>query len=349
MRKEAPDLSSLEDLPILPIIALNGDLCLLNLCKKTSVICVSADESKYIEDVLQVLGIILAKDLPEYVSNHAGVKGTYVLSCNPKDVVSALTNTRLHVVKNLPVSKDSLKRFRSFLAKVNPSVLEDCHLNILSSLEIFESVQGNIVCVRDVSLGAPDDRPNIMIGNEILNMTDQPSKTLAYILNVGVKSISEYLLHFVLPNLGECEKNLERMFAFVRDKWTQIKENSQLVKELSDIPFVPVRGGKLVKACQTFDPNSELLSEMFIGDYAFPTDEYTSDMSLTFLENIGMKTEYNTNASDIMQCVYSIVHMSGKQTETATTKALALCRMLQKWPSLLSQYVDEDTKLRKHL
>ncbi len=350
LRKEAPDLSSFEDLPILPIIASNGDLSVINLCKKTSVICTLGGESKDIEDVLHVLGITLAKDLPEYVFNHAGVMGTYVLPCNPNHVVSALVNANMPFVKHLAVSKDSLNRFRCFLAKVNPSSIDACHLNILRSLEIFESVQGNIVCVRDVSVAAPDDRPNIKLDTPVLNMDDQPSKILAEILNIEIKSITEYLIQFVLPSISECSTNLGTVFTFVRDRWIHIKgKESQLLEELSNIPFVPVKVGKYVKPCQIFDPKSELLSEMFLGDGVFPKGEYTSDMSLTFLKDIGMKTESKIGASDILNCVHSIVHMCDDQPETATRKALALCRMLDRCPALLSLTDDMDTDLREHL
>ena len=118
---------------------------------------------------------------------------------------------------------------------------------------------------------------------------------------------------------------------------------SSFINDLSSLAFVSVESGERKPPSSLFDPNYDLLVELYKGEAVFPSDQfvnYTNELRLC-----GLKGPNSVTATDIYQVVCSIqskryLNESLVQCNEVTyCRAKGVFRFLTAYPQLLQQQV----------
>ena len=127
----------------------------------------------------------------------------------------------------------------------------------------------------------------------------------------------------------------------------------QLQTILESTAFLPVTTDTTSSTCfrqpsELFDPRSDLLQIMFLGENVFPSTSYRSDVILGRLIELGMKTDHSIDANDLLNIARSIekqfqlVERENSFT-TLIAKAHSIINVLKARPSLFKCIIGEQT------
>ncbi|KAI0214724.1 Sacsin, partial [Lamellibrachia satsuma] len=119
------------------------------------------------------------------------------------------------------------------------------------------------------------------------------------------------------------------------------RDDPQLLRHLTDIPFVTTKGGQVVSPNSVFDPTDGTLRKLFVGeDNHFPSGFYDTPESLVILRKMGMKTARDVSAHDILYTAAQIETMSNTLADDTRQKAETLLMFLASNCDLLQEEVN---------
>ena len=364
----ADDLSTLENLPLIPLDLSQVPINLTRLTRPSKIVVrlVNNDHlDSTVREVLKVLGVIVMQECPKFLRSHPGVLETFVHPPSVRGVLQAMAASSsimgegmLSAVLLDKVTSDGKQALRNFIAK--ESSLDSKQKELLHCLPLFETVKKDFVSNKeglcaapvDFLLGkqgtcaSPEDAFPVTPQRDFIDIKEDGSKRLVHLLDIRTLTPTEFLLEEIFPDIiaerysGE---EVDRIMDFVMEKYqVYVRADTTFEDAMKCLPFVSTKSGK-VKAMDLFDPRRDPLKRMFAEEDVFPVGEhYTVDPAvLVVLEKLGMKSEENITAQDLYQSAKKIPEISC--ISTAVQKSEALMMYLDKKPMKLQETISGTT------
>ncbi|XP_053176968.1 sacsin [Scomber japonicus] len=363
----ADDLSTFEDMPLIPLVPLEESMDkvqLLRLKIPSPIILVDEEEAPLSESllgILEKLGAVVIRNLDSCLQ-HPLLKN-YIHPSSPGmllQIMNRLSTKRLAS----QVSSFSVKEkitLRNFLAGLSDITEREKHT--LLELSIFEKVgtcsEGTSTFTSLRGARALHHRakypPDVKLSVNLVSCCDEESIRLIKMLNVEQVKTTECFKMII--------QDIERGF-YSTDEITQImlwalkhlaflkNENSSVIGWLSTLKFIQMCCGKLVTASDLFDPELEILQNLFYMEEKtrFPTSIFTSSPDILHsLRQLGLRNEVQLSEKDVLQVAKKIEELqSSKEPEwdLIIKKAKNLLQILNRQTKLVKS-ADAQTSLLK--
>ena len=345
-------LQRFRNLPLIPHSMSQNPITLTRLCSPSSVI-VKRFYDDYIDDalteVLANLGLIVLSDCPTFVSHHPAILGRFV---NPPSVRGVLKSIEVFSSKIAPgmfseivrtrISSQGKRVFRSFLANVRPGDVEKGECKIMGSLPVFETVSRKFVSKEDGICAAPLQPFPIPALQDLIDISQEDSKSLALFLKIRIMKPTELLCEMIFPDIQEqnySEDQIDNLMPYVLKTFSQvISTDATFRRKIKELPFVPKQRGR-VTASKVFDPRNETLLKIFSDEDVFPFGKVYNDPTvLVILEELGMKKDCNITAGNLLQSAKLVTTMP--DVPTAKEKSTAILQYLSRYPEKLLEPIN---------
>ena len=346
------DIQFFESLPLIPLSLSQTPVILTRLSQPSRIVakCFNDDcIDDTLTNVLKKVGVIVLSDFPTFISQHPAVMGTFV---NPPTVqgvlkamvVSASTMAagKFTEIVRTEVSTNEKHVLRSFLSYVRPVYLEKERFNLLCSIPIFQTLSRMFVSKKDGLCAAPVEPFPVPPLQDLIDISQEDSKTLALLLDVRILNHTEMLCEMIFPDIQQgkyTEEQIDKLMPNVLKRSTEvIHTNAYFKQKIQALPFVPKQRER-VRVSDVFDPRNNSLQEVFATEDVFPVGkQYKDPTVLVMLEQLGMKNESSIAARDLLQSakqVSMIPHLP-----TARQKASAIFQHLSVNPQKLKDTID---------
>ena len=347
------DIRQLEGLPLIPLSMSQTPVTLTRLSRPSRIVVKQYNEESIDENlanVLKRLGIIVLHDLPTFISYHPAVMGTYVNAPTVQGVLKAMMTMKSKLppgsfseILQRELSKTEKLTLRSFLANISSFDMEkEGYRVFLCSLPIFETLYKRFVSKNDGLKAAPAEALPVPPPQDLIDISNDDSWTLAQILKVRILQPIEVICEIIFPGIHEGnydEDQIDEVMLYVFERFTHmIRKNANFKWQLQALAFVPKQTER-VRASDVFDPRDTTLKKIFAQEDVFPAGEmYTDPATLVILEVLGMKDESNISAKDLFHSVNQVNRIAHHQT--ARQKSKAILYHLNTHPKKLKKKVD---------
>ncbi|CAH3194039.1 unnamed protein product, partial [Porites evermanni] len=344
------DIRQLEGLPLIPLSMSQTPVTLTRLSRPSRIVVKQYNEESIDENlanVLKRLEIIVLHDLPTFISYHPAVMGTYVNAPTVQGVLKAMMTMKSTLppgsfseILQRDLSKTEKLTLRSFLANISSFDIEK--EVFLCSLPIFETLYKRFVSKNDGLKAAPAEALPVPPPQDLIDISNDDSWTLAQILKVRILQPIEVICEIIFPGIHEGnydEDQIDEVMLYVFERFTHmIRKNANFKWQLQALAFVPKQTER-VRASDVFDPRDTTLKKIFAQEDVFPAGEmYTDPATLVILEVLGMKDESNISAKDLFHSVKQVNRIAHHQT--ARQKSKAILYHLNNHPKKLKKKVD---------
>ncbi|XP_024139292.1 sacsin isoform X1 [Oryzias melastigma] len=352
----ADDLYTFEDMPLIPLVPLDesmNNVTLLRLKSPSPIILIDDEQAPFPENLLQVVeklgGVVMKKMDP--CLQHPLLK-KYIHPCSPSillQIMSRLSTQRLSSqVSSLSVKEKTV--LRNYFAGLSDITEKEKHT--LLDLSIFEKVggftEGSPAFTSLRGTRALHHRakypPDVKLSQSIVACSDEESIRLFKMLNVEQLKTTECLKMII--------QDMETGF-YTKDETTKImlwalkhlaflkNENSSVIGWLSTLKFIHMPCGKSVKASDLFDPELEILQQLFYMEEKtrFPTNIFTSSPDILHsLRQLGLRNEVQLSEKDALKVAKKIEELQSSEDpkwEFIIKKAKTLLQILNKQTKLI--------------
>ena len=348
----AEDVQILGKLPLIPVCMSQMPVTLTRLCHPTKVVVKHLDDAVLddtLTDVLTKLGLIILSDLPDSISHHPAVLGTFV---NPPSVLgvlnamlassSSMTVATFSEILQSKVSPKGKRILRSFLSNVKQLNRGTETYNLLCSLPIFETLSKAFVSKQECLCAVPAELLPIPLLQDPIDISQSNSKRLAFLLDVKILNPTDLLCEMVFPNVQQgnySEDQIDKIMLYVLEHFAhQIRTDPKLKQNLEMLPFVPKQGGR-VRALGLFNPRNNTLKKIFASENVFPVGNlYNKRAILDMLEDLGTKNESHITGKDLYQSALLVSELP--HLTTAEQKSNAIFQYLSDHPQKLHELVN---------
>ena len=348
----AEDVQILGKLPLIPVCMSQMPVTLTRLCHPTRVVVKHLDDAVLddtLTDVLTKLGLIIVSDLPDLISHHPAVLGTFV---NPPSILgvlnamlassSSMTVRTFSEILQTKVSPKGKRILRSFLSNVKELNRGTETYNLLCSLPIFETLSKAFVSKQECLSAVAAELLPIPLLQDPIDISQSNSKRLALLLDVKILNPTDLLCEMVFPNVQQgnySENEINNIMLYVLEHFAhQIRTDPKLKQNLEMLPFVPRQGGR-VRALDLFDPRNNTLKKIFASENVFPVSNlYNKRAILHILEDLGMKHESHITGKDLYQSALLVSELP--LLTAAEQKSNAIFQYLSDHPQKLHELVN---------
>ena len=345
------DIQSLEKLPLIPLSMAQTPVTLARLCIPSRVVAKHLNDDcldDTLTNVLRKLGVIVMNDFPAYLRHHPAVLGAFVHPPSAKGVLKAMVTssgqmaagTFPEIVRKM-LSANDKQLLRLFLARVRRSYLGQAEYNLLCSLPIFQTLSKKFVSKTEGLCAADADCLPVSPVRELIDSSEEDSKSLAVLLDVKILTPTELLCQIVFPDIQRGKytgEQIDELLTYVLENHTsEIRRNATFKQKLQALPFVSKQRGR-ARTSDLFDPRNAIIKKIFVNEDVFPTAVYNERSLLVVLEELGMKSEDNITGYDLYQSaklVSGLTHLP-----TAERKSRAVLEFLKQNPQKLSESVN---------
>ncbi|XP_078348598.1 sacsin-like [Oculina patagonica] len=339
-------------LPLIPLSMSQTPIALARLCYPSRVVvkCLNDDcLSDALTNVLRKLGLIIMSEFPTFISQHPAVLGSVVNPPSVQGVLKAMVVSsskvavgKLVEILQREVSPEGKQLLRSFLANVRPSSLRNEEFYLLHSLPVFETLSKKFVSAGDGLYAAPDEPLPVAPRHELIDASQDDSKSLARFLEVKSLTPTELLCQMVFPDIKQgkySEKQIDQLMAYVLERFaSDVHRNPTFKQSLQALSFVSKHRGR-VRPLDVFDPRSDILRKIFVGQNIFPAGAlYTTPAVLVVLEELGMKSEHNITGNGLYQSAKVVTMLT--RHSTAVQKSKAILQYLDDNPQKLQEPIN---------
>ncbi|XP_061072913.1 sacsin isoform X2 [Conger conger] len=353
----ADDLSIFEDMPLIPNVPLadNMDsLELLRLRTPSPIILIDEEEAPLPEslpEIMKKLGVVVIEKLDSCLQ-HPLLKN-YIHLLSPSTLLHVMDRYPSQRVVSQISSLDGKHKvvLRGFLAGLSEVTEKEKY--ILQELAIFEKIgpctekgmpmfiplKGARALHHSAKLPA-----DLRLSVNIIDCSDEATIRLIKMLRVEQIKSTECLKLIV--------QDLEKNF-YAKDEVTKImfwvlehlsflkNENPSVIKLLSSQKFILASSGKPIAATDLFDPELEILQNLFYMEEKtrFPPSTYTSSPDILHsLRQLGLKCEVQLTEKDVLQVARKIEDLQGGSKpdwDALLKKAKTLLTILNKQTKLV--------------
>uniref|UniRef100_A0A4W2BNF2 Sacsin n=1 Tax=Bos indicus x Bos taurus TaxID=30522 RepID=A0A4W2BNF2_BOBOX len=350
------DLTLFDEMPLIPRTPLEeGQTCVELIRLRAPSLVILDDESEaqlpeFLADVVQKLGGIVLKKLDASIQ-HPLIK-KYIHLPSPSAVLHIMEKMPLQKLCNqvaslLPTHKDAL---RKFLANLTES--SEKEKRIIQELTIFKRInhsssQGLSSYTRlkgcRVLHPAATLPAGLRLSISVVDSSDEATIRLANLLKVE-KVRTTSCLKLILKDIESTfysQEEVTHLVLWVLENLSSLKsENPNVLDWLTPLKFIQLPPGRLVMASELFDPDIEVLKDLFYDEEeaCFPPSAFTSPDILHSLRQIGLKNEASLKEKDVVQVAKKIEALQASSCpnqDTLLKKARTLLLVLNKNPALL--------------
>ena len=353
------DLSSLENLPLIPLDLSQVPVTLTRLRKQSKVV-VRRLDNDYLEtnlsDVLTKLGVLVMEDCPAFWNRNLGVLKTFVHPPTVHGVLKAIAiystekgNGMLSAIILDKVTNDGRRSLRNFISKA--SSLDVQEKALLLCLPLFQTVSNSedFVSKKEGFHAAPEKAHEFPVTpqGKFIDIKDEDSRKMVGLLDIKILTPTTFLLDGIFPGVKDKkypEEDIDQLIAFVMKRYEVYAGASATFEDaMKALPFVPTLGGR-VRAMELFDPTKDLIRRLFADEDVFPTGVQYAELSvLAVLRKLGMKSEDEINAQDLYQSARKISEITSTPTaeleQKQRQKSEALMTYLEREPRKLQEPV----------
>lgn len=363
----ADDLSTFEDMPLIPLVPLEESMDkvqLLRLKLPSSIILVDEEETPVSESLLGImekLGAVVIRNLDACLQ-HPLLKN-YIHPSTPGmllQIMNRLSTKRLAS----QVSSFSVKEkitLRNFLAGLSDITEKEKHT--LLELSIFEKVgtcsEGTSAFTSLRGARALHHRakypPDVKLSVNLVSCCDEESIRLIKMLNVEQVKTTEcfkMIIQDIEKGFYSTDEIIQIMLWALKHLAFLKNENSSVIGWLSTLKFIQLSSGKLVTASDLFDPELEILQNLFYMEEKtrFPTSIFTSSPDILHsLRQLGLRNEVQLSEKDVLQVAKKIEELQGSKEpewDLIIKKAKNLLQILNRQTKLVKS-ADAQTSLLK--
>ncbi|XP_028903954.1 sacsin isoform X2 [Ornithorhynchus anatinus] len=324
------DLTLFDEMPLIPKAPLEEGQTFVELIRlriPSSVILDDESEAQlpeFLADIVQKLGGIVLKKLDASVQHPLLKK--YVHSPLPSALLQIMERMSLQKLCNqvaslLPTHKDALRRFLASLTNIGEK-----ERRLIQELTIFKKMnhssdEGNSSFTRlkggKVLHPTAKLPPGLRLSTLVIDSTDEATVRLVNMLKVEqLKSTS--CLRLILKDIENAfytREETTKLMLWILENLSSLKnENSSVIEWLAPLKFIPISQEKVVAAGELFDPDVEVLRDLFYAeeDKCFPPTIFTSSLDILHsLRQIGLKHEAGLKEKDIIQVAHKIEDLQG--------------------------------------
>ncbi|XP_026867820.2 sacsin isoform X1 [Electrophorus electricus] len=364
----ADDLSTFEDMPLIPNVPLNDSIAsleLLRLKAPSPIIVVHEEEGPLCEVLLEVIkklgGVVLSKLDP--CLQHPLLKN-YFHQLSPSTLLQIMDRASSQRLSSQVSSltgkqKNTLRGFLAGLTDVTEKekrIIQDLPIFVevgqcsekgtpsFTSLKGARALHHSAKCPSDVKLSI-----------HVVESSDEATIRLVGLLNVEQVKSAE-CLKVILQDIDKgfySKDEVRSIMLWVLTHFSFLKnENKAVVSWLSSLKFIFSSSGKMLAATDLFDPELEILQTLFYmeEETRFPPDTYTSSPDILHsLRQLGLKNEVQLTEKDVLQIAQKIEELQGSskpEWESLRNKAKTLLMILNKQTKLVKSS-EVQTSLKK--
>ncbi len=371
LRKQFPlDISTFYGMPLLPLTK-EPPFKLVSLSQNSRCIIRSANRMNLeteLEPFLEIFGVYIVDDLPEYVQGHALVVGDLIKLPVPEDILKVSFHSNTTQISTDVVEKirtdTTIQQKAAFINMLVSLPLQTAansgSTTILKHLPIFLSThstetKSDFVSAVEVSRGANLDDMPCLVKERFVDVSDPEAKRLAEILGINVLDQATVLEEYVLADIqaGQCDQQTtETVVLHVFKNFSKyMQTNPGILHSLAEVPFIRTRSGNFRTPSELCDPESDLLCSLFAEQDMFPAGNFAEEKHLIFLRQLGLKTEKSITAADLHSSMLSVEaiarqdsfdHLEDK-AESSLSKSVALLKYLDGRPEVLTEFVQDQS------
>ena len=345
-------LQRLQNFSLIPQGMKRTSVTLKPLCQPSTLIIRSLGGDVIDDSLMHVLtkmGGSVLTDFPDFILDHPSVLDTFVHRPNAQGVLETIVNLASTIApKKLSevVSKFSpgeKRSLRSFLANVKPIQVGRKESLLMCSLPLFETFSKRFVSKNEGLLGALIKSLPIQPRRELIDVSQGESRSLALLLDVRILKPTEVLCEVVFPDILNGKYNggqIDNLMPYVLKHFANvIHSDTHFKRHIQGLPFLPKANQIRVKASDVFDPRNANLRKIFVTENVFPVSQlYNDAIFVNVLGEIGMKSEANITAKDLLQSAKKVSMLS--DLSTAREKSHAILKHLECHPQKLKSKID---------
>ena len=360
------DISSFENIPLVPLHGVNGDdIELVSLVAGGPLLTRELNEQslpKGIHKLLEILSVIIIDGMPEYISIHPAVSKRYVHSPTYIGVLRAMgTITQGKGLSYLSdmvfesTTDEEKRTLREFFNKISKYELTEDITGVLACLPIFETVKlkdtpPRFVAFDNVNCAAPVEKLPVNLSQDVLDLMVPHTNNLTRVLGVRILTMADLLMEVVFPDIEAAfydTSNVEKLMIFVlRHYFTFLEQNTSFQTSLQSLPFMP-RKEVFLTAERFYDPDDQLLRRVFIGEENFPFGVYADPTIVTVLRQIGLRGVSAMEPEDLREACFKTEDMAQGRTtilhEKIELKSDAIMEYIEKHINILDAECDKKT------
>ncbi|MFT7803385.1 sacsin-like, partial [Arapaima gigas] len=352
------DLAIFEDMPLIPSVPLEDAMTsveLLRLRSPSPIVLVEEEEeaplSECLLEVMKKLGGVIIKKLDPCLQ-HPLLKN-YIHQSSPSMLLQIMDRSSTQRVASQVGSFSDKQKvvLRSFLAGLSDVTEKD--KRILQELTIFEQIgpsteKGTPVFTALKGAKAlhhtaklPTD---VRLSMNLVDSTDEAAIRLIKILNVEQVKSTECLKVIVQDIVKGfyTKEEVTKIMLWVLKHLSFLKnEDPSVIQWISSLKFIYAAQEKPVAARDLFDPELDILQDLFYREEKtrFPPTLYISSPDMLHsLRQLGLKNEVQLTEKDVVQVAHKIEELQSKaepEWEPLLKKAKTLLTILNKQTKLV--------------
>nr|XP_023669533.1 sacsin isoform X1 [Paramormyrops kingsleyae]XP_023669534.1 sacsin isoform X1 [Paramormyrops kingsleyae] len=351
------DLSILEEMPLIPIVPLEDNMVsveLLRLKTPSPIILVDEEEapiSESLQEIMKKLGGVVMKKVDPCLQ-HPLLKNYIHQSC-PSLLLQIMDRSSTQKLASQVSSFTDKQKvaLRSFLAGL--SDVTEKEKRILQDLAIFEKIgpctaKGTpmFIALRGAKAlhhkaKVPSD---VQLSFSVIDSSDEATIRLIKMLNIEqLKSAecSKVIVQDIEKGFYSKEEVAQIMLWVLKHLLFLKNEDPSVIHCLSSLKFIYANEEQPVSATDLFDPELEILQDLFYMEEKtrFPPSTYTSSPDILHsLRQLGLKNEVQLTEKDVIQIAHRIeVLCSSKEPdwEPLMKKSKTLLTILNKQTKLV--------------
>ena len=345
-------LHRLQNFSLIPVSIEQTVVTLKPLAQPSTVVIKSLGEDIIDDTLIHVLtkmGGVVLTDCPDFILDHPSVVDTFVHRPNVQGIFKTIVKlASMFTIKKLSevvrgLSPGEKRSLRSFLANVKPVQLGKKESNLMCSLPIFETFSKRFVSRNEGLSAALIESLPIQPRRELIDISGEESRSLAILLKVRILKPTEVLCEIVFPDIqsGKYEGGqIDKLMPYVLTNFAHvIRSDAHFKRNIQALPFLPkANQGKRVKGSDVFDPRNENLRKLFAKEDVFPVGQlYKDSIVLNVLEEVGMKTESDVTAKDLLRSAKDVIVLS--DPSKAREKSHAIWQHLEHHPQKLKSTI----------
>ena len=357
------DLGIFQSKYIVPVKHSNGSISIHTLNKQAGLIYVTQyahySITSTLRTALEKFGIKLASvnDF-SYLSHRLITK--YIYQFEAGEVIDAIPPYSL---SNTELTDNEACALQNFLAATHTSFANAGRINRICAMSIFSVLQYHgmhysINTLKSQGMGNKavvqgdyfEFRTDLLPSQPLVINKNNNSKILQNLVgHVSIMNGIEFLENLVFPkiicnqfpdgNLTDFMNSvLDSLYLFLQ-KFP--RSRTSFIKAISTLPFVTVDSGERKSPSTLFDPQDQLLLQLYLDEPIFPKDEYQS--YIFHLRQCGLKT--SVTATDIYDIICTIQPYPNSSTvpvkcsPVSYSRMVALLKVLNTYPNLINQSV----------
>ncbi|XP_069058346.1 sacsin isoform X1 [Pleurodeles waltl] len=326
----ADDLTLFDDLPLIPKTMLEEEKTLVELVRlRTPSPIILNDESEMqlpelLPDIIENLGGIVINNLDPSLQHPLLKK--YIHPPSPNSVLQLMDRMSLQKLSSQvaalpPTHKDALRRFLSTLTDVGEKEKTTIQeLLIFRRYATSDEMRTSFLVLRGCKVLHHTAKlpPELRLSIPLIDSRDEATIRLANMLKVE-QLMSTDCLQLMFQDIEKrfySSVETTQLMVWVLENLSFLKnETPAVVDWLMPLKSIPCFQGKSVSANELFDPEIEVLQNLFLTEeeISFPPQAFRSSSDvLHSLRQIGLKSETNLNEKDIVQVAKKIEYLQNK-------------------------------------